>query len=245
MKIQDYKKLIRKSHRYLGVFIGIQFLLWTISGLFFSWTNIKEIRGDHLRVDQDQIKPLEGSFSPADIRSELMKTETEPNVTSFRVVRIIDTNYFEVTYDNANKKESTALFDTKSGKRRNSITREEAELIANKALKEKAKVKQAEYLTKENVSSHHEYREKPLPAWAVSFDHPENLTVYLSADNGQVQSFRTANWRIFDFLWMLHTMDFIGRDDINNWTLRIFSGLSVLMIISGFLYFFITFRKPW
>ena len=29
-------KRIRKVHRYLGLFIGIQFLMWTLSGLYFS-----------------------------------------------------------------------------------------------------------------------------------------------------------------------------------------------------------------
>ncbi|NNE98503.1 MAG: hypothetical protein HKN25_05720 [Pyrinomonadaceae bacterium] len=245
MKSGDYKKLIRKSHRYLGVFIGIQFLLWTISGIFFSWTNIKEIRGDHLRGDRNAIRPLEGSIAPADIKRQLAESNPDSSVTSLRIVSVMDANYFEVIYSDAGKKEFTALFDTKTGEKRNSITREEAEEIAAKALKEKAEVKQTDYLTAGDVSSHHEYREKPLPAWAVSFDHPEALTVYLSADNGQIQSFRTSNWRVFDFLWMLHTMDFIARDDINNWTLRIFSALSLLMILSGFVYFFITFRKPW
>ncbi|MBA2562793.1 MAG: hypothetical protein H0V14_07740, partial [Chitinophagaceae bacterium] len=37
---------IRRTHRYLGVTLGIQFLFWTISGLYFSWTNIDEIHGD-------------------------------------------------------------------------------------------------------------------------------------------------------------------------------------------------------
>lgn len=41
--------LIRKTHRYLGLIIGIQFLAWTISGLYFSWNNIDEIHGDHFR----------------------------------------------------------------------------------------------------------------------------------------------------------------------------------------------------
>jgi uncharacterized iron-regulated membrane protein len=27
---------IRKTHRYLGVFIRIQFLFWTLGGLYFS-----------------------------------------------------------------------------------------------------------------------------------------------------------------------------------------------------------------
>ncbi len=40
---------IRKNHRYLGLFLGVQFLLWTISGLYFSWTDIDEIHGDQFK----------------------------------------------------------------------------------------------------------------------------------------------------------------------------------------------------
>ncbi len=37
---------IRKAHRYLGLIIGVQFLAWTVSGLYFSWTDIDQIHGD-------------------------------------------------------------------------------------------------------------------------------------------------------------------------------------------------------
>ena len=40
---------IRKAHRYLGIFLGIQFIFWTLSGLYFSWTDINEIRVDYLK----------------------------------------------------------------------------------------------------------------------------------------------------------------------------------------------------
>ena len=49
MLTQKKSWLIRKTHRYLGLIIGVQFLAWTISGLYFSWTNIDEIHGDHFR----------------------------------------------------------------------------------------------------------------------------------------------------------------------------------------------------
>ena len=39
---------IRKSHRYLGLFVGIQFLLWTVGRFYFSWSKLEEIHGDHL-----------------------------------------------------------------------------------------------------------------------------------------------------------------------------------------------------
>ena len=48
---------IRKTHRYLGLFIGIQFLGWTISGIYFSWNNIDNVHGDHLRINASFISP--------------------------------------------------------------------------------------------------------------------------------------------------------------------------------------------
>lgn len=35
MKKFNCKYYIRKSHRYLGFFIGIQFILWTLGGFVF------------------------------------------------------------------------------------------------------------------------------------------------------------------------------------------------------------------
>lgn len=50
-----WQKVVRKSHRYLGLFLGIQFLFWTIGGLYFSWTNIKNIRGEDIRKEPTTI----------------------------------------------------------------------------------------------------------------------------------------------------------------------------------------------
>ncbi len=245
MRKRGYKYYIIKSHRYLGVILGIQFVLWTISGVFFSWTTIKEIRGDHLRADHTTIEPSGEMISPTDIFASLKASDGQAHVTSFRLVKVLELDFYEVVFEHRGGHEQLALFDAKTGAKRNPVTKDEAIKIASGALKEPAKVSDAQYLTEENVGGHHEYREQPLPAWAVSFEQPENLTVYLTANSGQVRSFRTSNWRVFDFLWMLHTMDFVGRDDINNWALRIFSGLGMVMLASGFLYFFITFKKPW
>jgi hypothetical protein len=40
---------LRKAHRYLGIFLGLQFIMWTVSGLYFSWTDINEIHGDNFK----------------------------------------------------------------------------------------------------------------------------------------------------------------------------------------------------
>ena len=59
---------IRKTHRYLGLFLGVQFLLWTISGLYFSWTDIDEIHGDQFKNLGYQPKAFDSLMSPTAIK---------------------------------------------------------------------------------------------------------------------------------------------------------------------------------
>ena len=65
---------VRRLHRLLGVVIGLQVLLWTASGIYFAWTDIDEIRGDHLKArpapvgfDQAWVAPTEIDFGAASI----------------------------------------------------------------------------------------------------------------------------------------------------------------------------------
>ena len=56
---------IRKTHRYLGLFLGIQFLFWTVSGLYFSWTNLDEIHGDQFKKIDVSHTEFSGLISPS------------------------------------------------------------------------------------------------------------------------------------------------------------------------------------
>jgi len=38
----------RKIHRYLGVFMGVQFFFWALGGLYFSWNNMDDVHGETL-----------------------------------------------------------------------------------------------------------------------------------------------------------------------------------------------------
>ncbi|MBO0939190.1 hypothetical protein J2I47_21725, partial [Fibrella sp. HMF5335] len=56
---------IRKIHRYLGLFIGVQFLLWAVGGLYFSWSNLDNIHGDHLKRPVSGISVSQSLVSPS------------------------------------------------------------------------------------------------------------------------------------------------------------------------------------
>jgi hypothetical protein len=238
MKNRNYKYYIRKSHRYLGIFIGVQFLFWTLGGLYFSWTDIDEIHGDHLRQKKTGINFQKDFISPKVVIENIETNRDAAAIKNMRLIEISGAPFYEFEVADKNQKQKFIAADAVSGEIRQAISEEEARNIAAASLAKPLPVKETVYLTKENVGGHHEYREKPLPAWAVTFE--DDLTVYLSAETGQIGSFRTNKWRIFDFLWMLHTMDYEARDDINNYVLRGFSILGIATILSGFVLFFIS-----
>ena len=47
------KKLTRNFHRYLSIFVSIQLLLWTVSGIYFAYNKIELVRGEQYRLPKD------------------------------------------------------------------------------------------------------------------------------------------------------------------------------------------------
>ncbi len=209
---------IRKTHRYLGVFIGIQFLFWTISGLYFSWTNIDEIHGDQFKNLDYQPRTFNNLISPT-----LLNVSEGINTIELR-----DLNGAPYYWINRSK-----LYNAMDGEPKNNITEDEALYVAKNHMKENLEVVTIEQIHK--VDKHHEYREKLLPAYVVSYKNDEALKAYVSVIDGKFQTVRHSNWRWFDFLWMTHTMDYEGRDNFNTIVLRSFSLLGLITVLSGFL----------
>ena len=90
------------------------------------------------------------------------------------------------------------------------------------------------------VGKHHEYREKLLPAYVISYKTNDNLKAYISVVDAKFQTVRHQSWRWFDFLWMTHTMDYEGRDNFNTIVLRAFSLLGLITVLSGFLLWYVS-----
>jgi uncharacterized iron-regulated membrane protein len=220
---------IRKTHRYLGLFLGIQFLFWTISGLYFSWTNIDEIHGDHFKNTNYTPKAFEQLISPS-------KLSLSGNIQTIELRDIRGIPHYWVN--------NTQLYNALDGSAKDQITKEEALYIAKNHMKSGLQV--ASVVQINEAGKHHEYREKLLPAYVISYTSDEAVKAYVSIKDGKFQTVRHRDWRWFDFLWMTHTMDYEGRDNFNTTVLRAFSLLGVITVMSGFLLWFTssrTFRK--
>nr|WP_298923721.1 PepSY domain-containing protein [uncultured Allomuricauda sp.] len=214
-------KWIRKSHRYLGIFLGIQFLFWTISGLYFSWTNIDDIHGDHFKNMEYQPKAFSDLMTPSQLNIK----------EGIKSIEIRDINNVPYYWVNKNQ-----LFNAVDGTPKSSINEEEALYVAGNYMRDGLEISNISLI--EKTGKHHEYREKLLPAYVITYKSNENIKAYVSAIDGKFQTVRHRDWRIFDFLWMTHTMDYEGRDNFNTTVLRAFSLLGLITVLSGFLLWF-------
>jgi uncharacterized iron-regulated membrane protein len=232
---------IRKTHRYLGLILGIQFLMWTIGGLYFSWSNIDEIHGDFQKKEATLLSSDISLVSPSLALGNIKKNHPVDSVVSIQLIEVLGKPVYQIRCISAIHQRAghldmsmmNHLADAETGSLRGALTKEESIEIAKNHFLGNSEVTSVEYLTSTN--SHHEYRESPLPAYAVSFDHPSGTVVYVSTELGTVQKFRNQKWRVFDFLWMLHTMDYQSRDNFGNTLLRSFSIFGLVTVLSGFL----------
>ena len=213
---------IRKVHRYLGLFLGIQFLMWTISGMYFSWTDIDEIHGDQFRRDPVDKISYTDLISPTKIKAKA--------ISSLELREIAGEPYYWIN--------QSQLVNAKTGALKAQISEQDALQVARRNMLPELKVKNIERI--EEVGSHSEYRGRPIPAYAISYETPENIKAYVSVKDGSFQTLRHRNWRWFDFLWMTHTMDYEGRDNFNTIVLRAFSLLGLITVLSGFLLWYVS-----
>jgi len=216
------KVALRNIHRYLSLFISIQFLLWTISGVFFSFNKIEEVRGEQYLLES---KEMDFSInSPININSS----------GEIKFFYRLDDLVYEV-----NLRGSSYVYYQDG----NPITKlsfsEAKEIIQTKTNLTPISVGE---ISKNERGS--EYRGRPLPLFKVeSLNKDEKvINVYLDPYSGQIRAIRSTQWRMWDFLWGLHIMDWTDRDNFNNNFIKFFSVLAFISALSGILLFFKTRR---
>jgi len=227
----------RRIHRYLGLVIGVQLLLWTTSGLIFSWNSIKAVRGEHLIREQSPIDLK--NYELISIGDATEKVTEDQVVLSVELRTMLGRPVYELTLEE-NDTHVFTLVDARSGKVLSPIDADAATRVAQNDFAENVEVRSVELI--ESVGSHSEYRGKELPAFRVVMEHPTDTAIYVSANRGVVTTRRSNQWRLFDFFWMLHTMDYQGRDNFNTWLLKTVSIFGLVTVLSGFVLWFKTSR---
>lgn len=225
----------RKFHRWLAIIIGLQLLMWTSSGIYFAWTDLDEIHGDFTRAEPSPIQVDEEWVSPGVVLGQLPAEHAAVSVEDLDLLDIGSRTVYRIVYVDAAGNEAVVLADAATGALRPPLSEAEAIELARLSFAPQASVSEIVLLEEGDVGPHHEYRGRPLPAYRVTFDHPSRTHVFVATEYGEVMAHRNVKWRVFDFLWMLHTMDYATRDDFNHPLLRGISIAALVVALSGYL----------
>jgi hypothetical protein len=221
--------LARATHKWLGLVIAIQAVLWTLSGIYMTVVHIDVIHGDRLvKAPAVQALPSEGLLEPVALLG------LAPGLKSARLETQVGQPVYVVDGE-AGK----ALFDARTGARLSPLDEAAARARAKALFAEDGQVVSAELLTKAPL----EVQTRPMPLWRVEFEGAWRPTFYISPFTGELVSRRHDLWRTFDFVWMLHIMDYDDRQDVNNLLLRIFTWLAVAGSATGAWLLLYSFRR--
>ena len=223
----------RKAHRWLGLIVSIQLLMWTASGLFFSIPDITDVRGEQylsqthsININQlarEKIVPISAIIDTAKINLEANETV----LLKHRAGRLI----YQVE---KNAPEKKLIFDALTGQPMTYITPTEALSIVS----DRTELSPTEAVLINEPKTGSEFRGRDLPLYKVTVTKPKKGIVYVDPVTGEIAAIRTKLWRAWDFLWSLHIMDYQERDDFSQWLLRLFSALGVLTVLSGIVLWF-------
>lgn len=228
------QSFMRRWHRRLAIVIGLQFFAWTLGGAYFAWFHIDNVRGQYERKAASAQIPFEsGSL---DNKPLLAISEIAPKVQLDKIhsVELIHWRG-QWTYWFKQDRNQSQLIHAQSADVLSPIDEATAIAIAKEDFVHDSPVLNVIRLTEHNG----EYK-GPLPAYQISFDHSKNSHLYVHENSGKVTARRNWVWRGFDFLWMLHILDFDERKDFNNWALKVLSILGLITIFSGYGLWFMT-----
>ncbi len=225
---------MRKAHRWLGGVAVVQLLIWTGSGLFFAVMPIEDIRGGQLT---QQPATLRLGYVRTVSPSSLVRQHKELSMVSLAQVEInqrLNTPVYIVTIG-----DDKQVFNAETGEKLAALTEVQARELAAKYTA--LPVRSISWV--EAVERGSEYRDGELPAWKVALEGPDHAKLWIAANTGQLRAVRTNSWRVYDFLWSLHIMDYWGRDNFNSWLLRGFALLGVTTILSGLILLVLSVRR--
>ena len=225
---------IRIAHKWLSLVVGVQLVLWLISGLAFALLDSSVVSGRHLAERQETATLSAGASLVSHGEIAGLYQNADSNIVDIRLQPGFDRPVYRVQTG-----EGVELRDALSG---NLVMIDEAlatEIAARDYAGDDSLIGTPQRLSQPNMES----RRHDGPMWRVDVADEGNTSLYISAADGRVLERRNDTWRLFDIFWMLHIMDYTERQDFNNPFVVIFGIGALLLSISGCVMLFSSFSR--
>ncbi|WP_300543174.1 hypothetical protein [Maricaulis sp.] len=213
-------RLMSQVHLWLGVAVGIQVMLWLISGLAMVLWPIEIVRGEHLRTPAEEraIDWAEDALPLADILAA-----QDSDVVSVRTGWLAGDPVWRLETG-----DGPQMIDARTGA---DLTPVDEVLARRIALTRYTGTGELQDQTLVETPP----REAGLtvPAWRFEFGPADPATLYINSQTGELRAVRTTLWRVYDWFWGVHIMDWSTRENFNSWWIKVTSLIAILFGLAG------------
>ncbi|HEX8215205.1 MAG TPA: PepSY domain-containing protein [Allosphingosinicella sp.] len=218
----------RRIHKWLGLVIGLQLLLWTISGTAMALIDHEQVSGGHKPPSSEPPPlPASGAAWP-----RIVETLGAVPIETVALRPLLDRQVYEIGTAG-----SVLLFDAATGNPLQ-VSAAVARQVAEAGYQGEGRVKGVTRLKELSLA----VRTHELPIWRVDFDDRQASSFYVSGATGKLLERRNDSWRLWDFFWMLHNMDYANRTSFNHPLIVIVGLGAAWLAITGV---YLLFKSSW
>ncbi|MGI9245231.1 MAG: PepSY domain-containing protein [Steroidobacteraceae bacterium] len=221
---------LRRLHKWAALLVAVQLVLWTAGGCVFAWLDQREAAGQQ-RVAEPappRLATTTGILEPA----RVLRGFAGQRVLEFSLQTVADAWVYRIRF--AERVELRRAADGAPFR----VDARLVQALAQKIYRGEGRLAAVRYHPHMTLETRGEGA-----SWEAAYEDAMHTRLYFAADDGRFIAARNDAWRLRDFFWMLHTMDYRGRDDFNHPLLVLAATAGVWVSLSGVLLVLRVFRR--
>ncbi|WDD98649.1 2Fe-2S iron-sulfur cluster-binding protein [Thalassomonas actiniarum] len=220
---------LKALHKWTSVIVGIQLLLWLISGFYFVVMDHQGARGSAYRVRP----PVQEIDHQRLVEPALILSQQQGSV-ALQQISLLGTPYYLLTHEQGlyrHFKNVYSLVNAYTGELAG-INKQLASALARSSYNGPGTIISAARLEPPIA----DLPKEKNTVWQVNFDDDINTSVYLDAGSGHVIGHSNDDKRFADFFFMLHFMDYGSVKGFNNIQIIFFAVVTLFLSLTGFIW---------
>lgn len=217
--------IVKKLHKWLSLLVGLQLMIWLITGLYFNLMDHSKATGNTHRINTAVTAKLaEFTLFPINKLTALPLVE-------MNIVWIENQPFYllhETKKAHQYQQQNWLLYDAVTGQPF-TLSQERVLEIAKRSYKGIFEVASIDLLSPPIA----ELPKQENNVWQISILDAANTTIYVNAVSGNVIAHINDDRRLRDFMFKLHFMDYANTGSFNHMLIIIFALLTVILSFTG------------
>ena len=219
--------MVRKLHKWASVVVGIQFLIWLGSGMYFNFMDHTKAAGHTYKAHQHP--SLAWNTLTLQEPAEVLR-QNAPS-TTLTLIELAQKPYYLLNHQRglyANFVNKYSLIDALTGQPL-TIDADFARQLASASYNGPGEIVSATLMQPPIA----DLLKQKNAVWQVNFADEVNTSVYVEADSGRIAGHSDDDKRLADFFLKLHFMDYANEGSFNSALMMVFAFVALWLSGTG------------